>query len=135
MLYNNLHRSIKDLAQSVEDDLRRVVPKKTGNLANSIKTNVREDGFSVSALSYISYIDKGVSGTERKFNTPFSFKDKMPPANSFQAPTMSGQFAIAYSIFKKGIRPQNFLNSLDIDFDKVVEGFSKDIDQEVNNIL
>ena len=135
MLYDNLHRSIKDLAQSVENDLRKVVPKKTGNLANSIKSDASEEGFSISALTYISYIDKGVSGTERKFNTPFSFKDKMPPASSFKAPTMSGQFAIAHSIFKKGIRPQNFLNNLDIDFDKVVEGFSKDIDQEIDNIL
>jgi hypothetical protein len=74
---------------------------------------------------YGFYQDKGVSGTKVKYNTPFSYTNKMPPPKAFDkwivkkgiAPrkkdgkftTRKGlQFAIARSIFEKGIKPSLF---------------------------
>lgn len=34
---------------------------------------------------YGEFIDQGVSGTKRKFNTKFSFRDKMPPRSKMLA--------------------------------------------------
>lgn len=135
MAWDNLHKSIREVAKDTEDNLRKIVPKRSGKLANSVNSEASDDGFFIEALEYISYIDQGVNGTENSYGSKFSFKDKMPPANNFKAPTMSGQFAIAHSIFKKGIRPQNFLSKLEYNFDKIAEGMSKDIIEQSNNNL
>jgi hypothetical protein len=34
-------------------------------------------------LPYGNFQDKGVSGTQRKFETPYSYKSKMPPPSAF----------------------------------------------------
>jgi hypothetical protein len=74
---------------------------------------------------YGYYQDKGVSGTKRKYDTPFRYTNKMPPPKAFDkwivkkgiAPRGKGgifakrkglQFAIARSIFEKGIKPSLF---------------------------
>jgi len=74
---------------------------------------------------YGFYQDKGVSGTKVKYSTPFKYTNKMPPPKAFDkwiikkgiAPrnkegkfqTRKGlQFAIARSIFEKGIKPSLF---------------------------
>lgn len=74
---------------------------------------------------YGEFQDKGVSGIKRKFNTPYSYKDKMPPPSKLDkwivrkgiAPRddkgrflnrKSLQFAIARSIYNNGIRPSLF---------------------------
>jgi hypothetical protein len=74
---------------------------------------------------YGFYQDKGVSGTKKKYDTKFSYTNKMPPPKAFDkwivkkgiAPrnkegkftTRKGlQFAIARSIFEKGIKPSLF---------------------------
>lgn len=74
---------------------------------------------------YGFFQDKGVSGTKKKYDTPFSYTNKMPPPKAFDkwmvkkgiAPrnkagkfqTRKGlQFAIARSIFEKGIKPSLF---------------------------
>jgi hypothetical protein len=75
------------------------------------------------------YQDKGVSGVKQKYNTPFSYKTKMPPPSKLDkwivrrglAPRKKGkftgrsiksvgfaksiQFLIARSIYMKGIKP------------------------------
>lgn len=82
---------------------------------------------------YGFFQDKGVSGIKKKYNTPFSYKSKggknglkgMPPPSAFDKWTIrrgiaprntKGQFqtrkglnfAIARSIFEKGIKPSLF---------------------------
>ena len=74
---------------------------------------------------YGFFQDKGVSGTKKKYDTPFSYTNKMPPPKAFDkwivkkgiAPrkkdgkftTRKGlKFAIARSIFEKGIKPSLF---------------------------
>ena len=74
---------------------------------------------------YGMFQDRGVSGTEKKYNTPYKYTNKMPPAKAFDkwavrkgiAPRGKGgkfvnrkglNYAIAKSIYKKGIRPSMF---------------------------
>ena len=56
-------------------------------LANSIEfeTDVFQNSFSFSFFmeDYGEYLDKGVSGTERRYNTPFVYTNKMPPTSAF----------------------------------------------------
>ena len=89
---------------------------------------VMPNSFSMAFLmeNYGEYQDKGVSGTEVKYNTPYKYTNKMPPPSAFSQwvvrkglkgtrdasgrfVTRKGlQFAIAKSIFKKGIKPSLF---------------------------
>jgi len=94
----------------------------------SYDLKVMPNSFSMAFLmeNYGEYQDKGVSGTEVKYNTPYKYTNKMPPPSAFSQWVVrkglkgtrdaSGrfvsrkglQFAIAKSIFKKGIKPSLF---------------------------
>lgn len=92
---------------------------------------------------YMYYQDQGVSGKERKFNTPFSYKDKRPPASAFSSwsvrrgiaprsedgrfiPRRSLQFALATHIYKKGIEPSLFFT---VPFEKWYKKLVNDLDK------
>ena len=113
-------------------DAKKNLAKKnaSGKLANSLKGSVKVAKNSVdieiSMESYGEFQDKGVSGTKRKFNTPYSYKSKMPPPNVFDKwlikrgiaprnekgqfqPRKGLAFAMPKSIQKKGIKPSLFL--------------------------
>jgi hypothetical protein len=76
--------------------------------------------------AYGAFVDQGVSGTEKKYNTKYSYTTKPPPPSAFDnwmvrrgiAPRTTGgqflsrksiQFAMSRSIFKNGIEPSYFL--------------------------
>lgn len=102
--------------------------KDGGKLYDSIEGRVQanDNSFEMEFTmeDYGIFQDKGVSGKERKYNTEFSYKDKMPPPRAFDkwivrkgiAPRKQGkfqsrkglQFAIAKSVFKNGIKPSLF---------------------------
>ena len=102
--------------------------KDGGKLYDSIEGRVQanDNSFEMEFTmeDYGIFQDKGVSGKERKYNTDFSYKDKMPPPRAFDkwivrkgiAPRKQGkfqsrkglQFAIAKSVFKNGIKPSLF---------------------------
>jgi len=97
----------------------------SGKLKDSFKANVKVNPNSMTFMfemeEYGWYQDKGVSGVKQKYNTPFSYKTKMPPPSKLDkwivrrglAPRDKGkftgrkslQFLIARSIFEKGIKP------------------------------
>ena len=100
-------------------------------LYNSLKGYVKEMPNSIlvefEMEEYGVYQDKGVSGTEKKYNTPFSYKSKMPPikpladwakARNIRLRDEQGKFTkgnyntigylIARSIYRKGIKPSLF---------------------------
>ena len=115
-------------------------------LYNSIDGEVvTEKNFTIvgfTMLDYGHYQDKGVSGKLKKYDTPYSYKDKMPPAKAFDkwivkkgiAPRnakgefqsrQSLQYAIARSVFLNGIKPSLF-------FTKPFEaGYKKYIDTDL----
>ena len=92
---------------------------------------VMPNSFSMAFLmeNYGEYQDKGVSGTEVKYNTPYKYTNKMPPPSAFsQWVVRKGlkgtrdakgrfvsrkglMFAVANSIFKKGIKPSMFFTT------------------------
>jgi hypothetical protein len=115
--------------------LKLRVPRKSAALSKSIKGTLTGDiGSDVEmefkALEYFAYQDQGVSGTKVKRNTPFSYKDKMPPASAFKsyANTLGGQFAMAKSIQENGIKPKNFFkDELENDLKDLPEAILEDI--------
>ena len=88
--------------------------------ANAIGINFMMD-------DYGRFQDKGVSGTKKKYNTPYSYTTKMPPPSAFSQWVVrkglegtrdkktgrflsrkSLQYAVAKNIFKYGIKPSMF---------------------------
>jgi len=109
------------------------------------KLKVGQNSFGLSFLmeEYGAYQDQGVSGKKRKYDTPFSFKSKMPPPSSLDkwsvrkgiAPRdkkgrfikrQSLNFLIARSIFTYGIKPSMF-------FTKPFEKAFNDLPPELTN--
>ena len=95
------------------------------SISGEIKAMPNSLRFYFDMADYGFYQDKGVSGTKVKYSTPFKYTNKMPPPKAFDkwiikkgiAPrnkegkfqTRKGlQFAIARSIFEKGIKPSLF---------------------------
>jgi len=91
---------------------------------------------------YGIFQDKGVSGKFKKYKTPFSYKDKMPPPKALDkwivrkglkgARNEQGQFIkrkslqylIARSIYRKGIKPSNFFTK---SFEQAFEKLPKEL--------
>lgn len=86
--------------QQSRSNLTKSGKNSSKELYNSIKGEIVSDnGFNIvgfSMVDYGIYQDKGVSGKIKKYNTPYSYKNKMPPAKAFDK-----------WIVKKGIAPRN----------------------------
>ena len=99
--------------------------------------------FDIEMEYYGTFQDKGVSGVKKKYNTPYSYRDKMPPPSKLDkwsvrkgiAPRdekgrfvkrKSLNFLIARSIFFNGIKPSLF-------FTKPFLKYSKDLPKELES--
>lgn len=107
--------------------------------------------FSLTILSnkYGKFVDKGVSGTKVKYNTPYSYKTKQPPvsvikqfmANRGIVPDEGNKpeaisslaYLIARSIKSRGLKPTNFVSEA-IGEDEINE-LKKDIRNAIKNGL
>ena len=128
-LEKELNRFGKYVVQQSRSNLTKQKKNVNKTLYNSIGYNLKinAEGFNLSfeMEDYGEYQDKGVSGIKRKFNTPFKYTNKMPPAKAFDkwgikkgiAPRAKGgqfekrkglDFALARSIYYKGIKPSMF---------------------------
>jgi len=142
-------------------NLQRLGKNSSGKLSNSIKGEVKEMPNSIGIYfemePYGNFQDKGVSGTERKFDTPYSYTTKMPPPSKLDkwivkrgiAPrNVTGQFqsrkglqfAIARSIFKYGIRPSLFFTKpFEAAYktlpDTLIDKYGLDAEKLLNEIL
>ncbi len=135
-----LNKFAKYVIQQARTNLTKGVDGKSKNtskkLYNSLehKVNRYKDSIDVLFLmeEYGFFQDLGVSGKKVKYDTPYSYKDKMPPPSSLDkwivrkglAPRKNGkfknrtidkvgfrksiQFLVARSIFMKGIKPSMF---------------------------
>ena len=108
-----LSKSNKNVSKELYDSLKgniKVMP-------NSIAVEFEMEDYGI-------FQDKGVSGTEKKYNTPYSYKSKMPPvkpladwakSRNIRLRDEKGKFKkgsyntigflIARSIYRKGIKP------------------------------
>jgi hypothetical protein len=128
-----LNKFAKYVIQQSRSNLSKSGKNVSKELYNSLgyDLNVSKNSFSLSLLmeDYGVFQDKGVSGKEKKYNTPFKYTNKRPPASAFSnwvvRKGLKGtrdakgrfvsrkglMFAVANSIFKKGIKPSMFFTT------------------------
>jgi hypothetical protein len=112
----NQWQNIQSYLDRLDFAIAEKAPKNTGDLAKSITSTItqkNDNGFTVevSMLEYGIFQDKGVNGIDKKWGSPFSFRNKKPPHSLFASYTnsISGQYAIATSIYYNGIKPKHFI--------------------------
>jgi hypothetical protein len=142
---NILNKFAKYVIQQSRSNLTKNKKNSTKALYNSLdfKYKTVNGGIGIQFLmdEYGLYQDKGVSGKKKKYNTPFSYKDKMPPSSALDKwsvrkgiaprdksgkfiPRKSINFLIARSIYNKGIKPSLFFTK---PFEKAYKDLPKDI--------
>jgi len=141
-----LNRFAKYVIQQSRTNLTKGKKNSSKALYNSLdyNLNVSPNSFSMSFLmeDYGIFQDKGVSGIKKKYDTPFSYKDKMPPPSKMDKwivrkglkgirgkdgkfiSRKSLQFMIARSIYNNGIKPSLFFTK---PFEKAFKNLDKDI--------
>jgi len=147
----------KRVQQQSRSNLTRLKKNVSGDLYKGTKYDltVSANSFSLSfpMTPYWNFQDAGVSGTERKFNTPFSYKTKRPPAHIFESWAKrkgikprgaNGQFttyksfgfAVANSVFKKGLKPTKFFTTpFENEFNKLPDEIVKAYSLELDDLL
>lgn len=134
--YSNLQKQLNDFINAViisaKDNLQRSDKIASGSLSNSMYNSgikIMPNSLEIGLIQndYGAFIDKGVSGTQKRYDTIYSYKDKMPPVKAIDkwlydrgiAPRnkkgqfvkrMSTAFAIAKNIQKYGIEPSHYLS-------------------------
>lgn len=127
--YRVLEQFKKFVIQQSRSRLTKARKNVNKKLYNSIdgEVKINDNSFSLDFFmeDYGIFQDKGVSGTKKKYNTPYSYTTKMPPAKTledwigkrrFQFRDEKGRFMsyksmsyiIRRSIFEKGIKPSLF---------------------------
>lgn len=130
----NQWQGIQSYIDSIADDLRLSTPELSGDLRNSISVNVipSQDGpkVEIDMLYYGRFIDEGVNGISINWGSPYSFRDKKPPASAFAKYTsnLSEQFAIAASVYVNGIKPRNFIQPV---IDDKIQGLADLISESI----
>ena len=153
--YQVLNNFKKFVVQQSRSRLSKGKKNVNGKLYKSIdgevKVNPNSFSLSFSMEDYGVYQDKGVSGTKKKYNTPFSYTSKRPPRKTleewiskrrFQFRDKKGKFLsyqsmsflIQRSIFEKGIKPSLFFTKpFEQGFkklpDEIVEAYGLDIEE------
>jgi hypothetical protein len=153
------YKYLNDFAKYVIQQSRSNLSKQGKNvdktLYNSLdrEIEVSANSFRLSFLmeDYGAFQDQGVSGTKRKYNTPFSYKSKRPPLKPitdwvtkrrFQFRKENGKFMsykstaylIAGGILKNGIKPSLFFTKpFEKAFERLpeelVEAYGLDVEQ------
>lgn len=151
MQLDNFRKALEVFRDKVIEDSKKNLKslnKGGGNLEKSIKggdvkVTERSVQFEIEMANYGVFQDKGVSGIKKKYNTPYSYKSKMPPPSKLDKWTVkkgiaprddkgrfisrkSLQFAIARSIFYNGIKPSLF-------FTKPFQKYSKGLPTELES--
>lgn len=116
----------KDVEKEIKTRLLNAGKYASGKLAKSIRSDVKEEkeGFIVSftMADYGKFVDKGVSGYEKKRGTPYSFKPKDGKGTGGKSEFIKqlqkwcklkglpkgAAFPIRRSIWKYGIEPTQF---------------------------
>lgn len=141
-----LNRFAKYVIQQSRTNLTKGKKNSSKTLYNSLDydLNVSPNSFSMSFLmeDYGIFQDKGVSGIKKKYNTPYSYTNKMPPPSKMDKwivrkglkgvrgkdgkfiSRKSLQFMIARSIYNNGIKPSLFFTK---PFEKAFKNLDKDI--------
>ena len=152
---NNFGKFVVQQARTRLTKGRKNVSKK---LYNSLdyKINATQDSISVifEMEDYGKFQDQGVSGIKKKYNTPFSFKSKMPPSKAFSqfvvrknikgsrdekgrfVSRKSLQYLIARSVYVRGIKPSMFFTTpFNQAFDKLPPELQDKFGIDIENLI
>lgn len=159
MTKEQTYKFLNDFAKYVIQQSRSNLSKSNKNvdkkLYNSLdkEIEVSANSFRLSFLmeDYGAFQDQGVSGTKKKYNTPFSYKSKRPPLKPitdwvtkrrFQFRKPNGKFMsyqstaylVAGGILKNGIKPSLFFTKpFEKAFerlpDELIEAYGLDVEQ------
>jgi hypothetical protein len=163
MLRKELNKFGKNVVKFSRSNLTRKKKNVDKKLYNSISYTVtigpNSFGLYFSMEEYGAFQDRGVSGKKRKFDTPFKFKNKMPPREpifqwvkkrGLRMRDSSGKFTkgsqkslsflIQRSIYNKGIKPSLFFTKpFEAAFkslpDDIVEAYGLDVEKLLKNSL
>ena len=126
----------KDIVAQAKKNIKTSKISHSGHLYNGMKSKSKVNENSVSLAitiaDYWEYMDYGVEGVggqkadgsnwvkRRVTNNKFKYREKMPPPSAFSRYTSerSGQFAIANSVFHRGLKTTSFFTD---PFDAEVE--------------
>lgn len=137
----------KELRKQARANLTRKKKNVTSALYKSIDYTVEQHPnsfeFAFEMLPYGDYVDKGVSGTQKRYDTPFNYSNKRPPfaplhkwvlARRLFMRNEKGQFAkggqkrltylIINKIYTKGIAPTHFYSK---PFERLYKRLPKDL--------
>jgi len=150
----------KDIVKQAKKNIKTSKISSKGHLYNGMKSKSKVNENSVSLAitiaDYWEYMDYGVEGVggqkadgsnwvkRRVTNNKFKYREKMPPPSAFNRYTSerSGQFAIANSVFHRGLKTTSFFNDpFDAETKELEEkilqasynAIEKSIDEAVNN--
>lgn len=156
-LRDELNKFAKYVIQQSRTNLTKGKKRASNELYRSLGYEVNESAKTTSLafemVDYGKYQDRGVSGKNKKYNTPYSYTNKMPPPQAFDkwvvrkgiAPRTKGgkftsreglKFAIAKAIYKNGIRPSMFFTKpFEAAFkrlpDELIEAYSIGIEKQI----
>lgn len=145
-LHNYLNGFAKYVIQQSRSNLTKQKKNVDKNLYNSLKseTNVSKNSLQLTfeMIDYGKFQDKGVSGVKKRYNTPFSYTNKMPPVKpliewvtkkrfqfrdkktgKFMSYQSTG-FLVAKGVFNNGIKPSLFFTK---PFEKAFESMPDDV--------
>ena len=118
----------KDIVAQAKKNIKTSKISSKGHLYKGMKSKSKVNESSVSLAitiaDYWEYMDYGVEGVggqkadgsnwvkRRVTNNKFKYREKMPPPSAFSRYTSerSGQFAIANSVFHRGLKTTSFFN-------------------------
>lgn len=152
--YNNLRKALEKFRDLVIEEAKSNLVSDgkdpNGSLyqsieANPVKTYPNSLEFSIDMANYATFVDKGVSGTKKKYNTPYAYSGRfkmVPPSKLDKWMIKKGiaprdkdgkfmtrkslQYAIATSIYRNGLKPSLF-------FTKPFEKYFKNIPTEITD--
>jgi len=155
--YKSLDSFRKSVIKQSRSNLTRMKKNSSKSLYNSLKSNLKvsRNSFELDfeMLPYGQFQDKGVSGVKKKYNTPFTYRDKMPPPSKLDkwiikkgiaprgedgkfATRKQLQFAIARKIYNYGIKPSLFFTKpFEKEFKKLDKDIVKSFGLDLNNLL
>jgi hypothetical protein len=144
-LKDELNTFRKRVIQQAKTNLTRTKKNASKRLYNSLGSDLKDSKNSFqldfTMTDYGEYVDKGVSGTQKKYDTKYAYTNKMPPPSKLDkwivrrglAPRdKSGkllnrktlQFLVARSIYRKGFKPSLFFTK---PFENEYKKLSKDL--------
>lgn len=160
---SEVHKALSEFGQNVVEQARtnfldkNASGKGSQSLDFDVETFENSFGMNFSMEQYMEFQDKGVSGTKQKYDTPYSYTNKKPPASAFDKwgvrrglagrdekgkflTRKSLNFALATHVFKYGIKPSLFFTkAFEKEFenlpDNIGEAYALDVEKFMDSTL